>query len=213
MTSVLHILHETAEWFVIDKPAAMHSVAGKSEGSVADVISQLRPDQKNLPDAGLVHRLDYETTRCLVIAKSLDSHSRLCERFRTGQQIQKTYLCIARSGLADQHVQFFFRSRYRSSKKISVFLEGSLEEKGELSLRTLKAASHHSVYEVSLIGPGKRHQIRASFARLNAPLCGDRLYGSTDKFQGVALHSWRVEIDSVRIECPPPEFWNAFFTN
>jgi 23S rRNA-/tRNA-specific pseudouridylate synthase len=64
-------------------------------------------------------------------------------------------------------------------------------------------ALHGDLVELELVGPGRRHQLRASCAHLGHPLVGDALYrGATA--DSVRLHAWKVEIDGVTVEAPAP---------
>lgn len=211
MTSNLEILHETADWLVLNKPTSTHCTSGKTEGSLATTLALLRPELGTLPDSGIVHRLDFETTGCLMVAKTSTAYAQLVQDVRAGRNVQKTYLCISGRRIRDSQVSLYFFSRYRSSKKISVAESGDPQDLGQLETRILKAENHYCVYQVELLGPGKRHQIRASFAHLGAPLLGDRLYGNTDSFPGIALHAWRLQVGSLRIQCPLPASWAPFF--
>jgi len=59
------------------------------------------------------------------------------------------------------------------------------------------------VVEVELIGPGRRHQIRAGFAYLEHPLEGDTLYGAQGPSH-FSLHAWKIMIDGLTVIAPPP---------
>ncbi len=211
MSPTLEILHETSDWMVINKPTGTHCTSGKTEGSLATTLLQLRPELSSLPDSGILHRLDFETTGCLMVAKTIAAYEQLVQDVRSGQSIRKTYLCISRRRIRDTHTSLYFFSRYRSSKKISVSESGSPQDRGELDIKILKAHNDYCVYQVELLGPGKRHQIRSSFAHFEAPLLGDHLYGSNDSFEGIALHAWRLQVGSLRIQCPLPTSWTPFF--
>jgi len=74
------------------------------------------------------------------------------------------------------------------------------------------AARFGDLVEVELIGPGRRHQIRAGFAHLGFPLCGDALYRGDAPLPGLdgpALHAWRITIDGETVESPLPPSWTA----
>jgi len=203
----INVIQEAPEWFVLNKPAHTHCVAGKTANSIAETLSKIRPELAGLEDSGLVHRLDFETSGCLLVAKNAESHHRLAHQLRSGNHVQKFYLCLTDRPVSQTFLKLFFTSRYRASKKISVSTTGEPAHCGEIKIKELNSAKGFYLYEVELLGPGKRHQIRASFAHMKAPLLGDKLYGSKASFNGIALHSWRLRLDSVGVTCPPPASW------
>jgi 23S rRNA-/tRNA-specific pseudouridylate synthase len=62
--------------------------------------------------------------------------------------------------------------------------------------------------ELDLLGPGRRHELRAGCAYLGHPLVGDVLYGGTAAAR-IQLHAWRVELDGELVEAPPPPWAEA----
>jgi 23S rRNA-/tRNA-specific pseudouridylate synthase len=232
------LLHETASWLILDKPAGWHSVAGRGgasplshreragvrassdeeapsqSGQSPDIESWLRERfgwATCLPEAGLVHRLDFDTTGCLLVAKSEPEQLRLRDLFQTGTSVGKVYLALARSGLARTgEFRLFFTSRYKRSKKVTVREEGESRHEGCCTWRVLRPAPGiapgHDLVEIHLRGAGRRHQIRAGLARLGHPLLGDELYGGTRSAMGLALHAWKLVIDGVEVESPSARF-------
>src|SRR5690606_1550919 len=89
------IIHESRDWLVLNKPAGWHSVSpgkrraaqikqrgGQIEPNVQDWLRERFEWARELTDAGLVHRLDFETSGCLVAATTASAHARLSAAFR-----------------------------------------------------------------------------------------------------------------------------------
>lgn len=205
------ILHESDAWLVLCKPAGWHSVRGAtapdpSGGGVVETwLASTRPDCAALPESGLVHRLDRDTSGCLVAATTRHSHLLLGRRFRDGVGVRKWYLARVRPGLPDEGAAtLFFRSRHKGSSKVTVSERGDAKVAGRFRWRVqARDEVRGDLVELELIGPGRRHELRAGCAHLGHPLVGDALYGGAPA-DGLALHAWRVEIDATPVEAPVP---------
>ena len=203
------VLHETQEWLVVNKPAGWHSVSreGDEGESVQSWRARREPSSQSIPECGLCHRLDQGTSGCLLIAKTLEAH----ERLRTAMggadgAIAKTYLALVKGGLDKEgNFRLHFEGRYKRSAKVSVSRAGSWETGGRCKWKVLRhiVARGVDVVEVELIGPGRRHQIRAGFAYLEHPLEGDTLYGAQGPSH-FSLHAWKIIIDGMTVIAPPP---------
>lgn len=205
------ILHEGGDWLVVDKPAGWHSVRGATRadadgsGVVETWLAHGRPELADLPESGLVHRLDRDTSGCLVVARTRASYETLRRRFRAGSGVRKIYLARVRPGMTREGATtLYFTSRYKGSARVTVATSGDARHEGRFRWRVV---AHDSVrgdlVELELIGPGRRHELRAGCADLGHPLVGDRLYGGAPAPR-VELHAWRVEIDGVVVEAPAP---------
>ncbi len=203
------VLHETDEWLVVNKPAGWHCVSrdGDASESVQAWRARRDPSANELPESGLCHRLDQGTSGCLLIAKTLAAH----ERLRTAMggadgSIHKTYLAVMKGGIdAEGSFRLHFEGRYKRSSKVTVSRAGSWETGGRCRWKVLRriAARGVDVVEVELVGPGRRHQIRAGFAHLGHPLEGDTLYGAPGPARS-SLHAWKLVVDGVTVVAPPP---------
>lgn len=206
MNSVPRILWQNSDLAVLNKPTRMHSLRGKSKPNLQDWVETQFPSNQNLPDSGLLQRLDFETSGCILLSKNKIAYENWKQKLREHQQIQKIYLALSSVSIETQNFEFYFHSRYRSSKKVQVKNQGKLNEKGCGRIQSLGKVGTYSLYQVELIGAGKRHQIRASMARLGAPLVGDSLYGGPHaEFFG--LHSWKLKCDLFSVICPLPTPW------
>jgi 23S rRNA pseudouridine1911/1915/1917 synthase len=199
-------------WMVIDKPAGLHTVAqaGSQGPSVESWLRANHPECSELAEAGLCHRLDQWTSGCLVVATRPDQHERLRTVFGdAGSGVRKVYLALARKGLSAQgRFRLHFESRYKRSAKVTVSESGDAWSAGRCMWRVLgPGPAGHDRVEVELIGPGRRHQIRAGLAHLGHPLAGDSLYGGAALagLHGPALHAWRIRLEEDLVEAPPPQ--------
>ncbi len=221
------ILHDAAQWCVIAKPAGLHTVAqqGGSEASLEAWLRAELPLCAELPECGLVHRLDFETSGCVLVAKNAAAHAHLREAFSgRGGNVEKIYLArvessgkVSKDRLANEgSFTLSFTNRHKGSAKVSVSERGGAENIGRCRWRARAGSTVHSppstLIEVELLGPGRRHQIRAGLAFLGLPLVGDTLYGAqpfgaTDGANGgICLHAWRVEVDGITVESPAPNW-------
>jgi 23S rRNA pseudouridine1911/1915/1917 synthase len=205
------ILHETATWLVVDKPAGWHSVCGATTadaeggGVVESWLARARPELARIAQAGLLHRLDRDTSGCLVVARSPAARDALLPRLREGVGVRKTYLARVRPGIdRDGRVTLFFTSRYRGSARVTVAANGKPRHAGSFRWRVVARDDQRGdLVELDLLGPGRRHELRAGCAHLGHPLVGDALYGAAPA-DTVQLHAWRVELDGEFVEAPPP---------
>ena len=221
------LIYENENWMVYNKPSQWHSVRPGhqstsdqvGEPSVEKFLEEKYSWARTIPECGIVHRLDYLTSGCLLIARSEPEQLRLRSMFKdTNQSVVKSYYAVVKHQLAPQTGEFtlYFSSRYRRSKKITVRNEGIENQRGccKWHIQNYIPQSGSSIQPcdvlvVDILGPGKRHQIRAGLAHLGFPIHGDQLYGGRYPWQGgFGLHACRLCIDNQKIECPPPESWN-----
>lgn len=215
------LLHSAADFSIYHKPVGWHSVRqGRSEGGPCfqDWLEAQQPNAASLTEAGIVHRLDVSTSGCLAVAQTPQAHIRLRARMGSsvgaasaaGPGVTKLYLALARPGLPELgEFLLYFSSRYKGSKKVTVRDKGGIEELGRCRWRVLRRGDEGDAVALWLLGPGRRHQLRAGLAFFGHPLCGDGLYGAPPdpRFeQGAALHAWMLELEGVRVVAPAP-FW------
>jgi tRNA pseudouridine32 synthase/23S rRNA pseudouridine746 synthase/23S rRNA pseudouridine1911/1915/1917 synthase len=214
-----HILHRDGLMLVIDKPAGLpvHAKPGtkKSEGgeSLEDYFDALRFGLPRPP--ALAHRLDRDTTGCLVLGRHPKALRKLHKLFFEGA-VDKTYWAICRgvpeklSGTIDAPLK---KGTQKAGWKMSLAREDEEDAQSAVTTyRTLKTKDGVSFIEAKP-KTGRTHQIRVHLASIGAPIIGDPLYGelsADDRAQPIMLHARRVIIpisknkDPIVVEAPPP---------
>lgn len=203
-----YVLHETVDWLVVHKPEGLHTVARKGDDDGPSLEAWLectRPELKSLEETGLVHRLDVGTSGCVLVARSEQEQVRLRIGMRD-DSIRKSYHALIEGGLKETgRFKLYFTSRYKRSKKVTVRSTGEPRHLGRCAWHIRARHRGISLVEVELRGAGRRHQIRAGFAHLEAPLLGDALYGGAAWVEErPALHAWRLHVDGITVESPSP---------
>lgn len=210
----LRILHEDGDLLVVDKPAGMvvHLGAGHETGTLVNALlhhsgSLSSGSEEHRP--GIVHRLDKETSGCIVVAKNDRTHAALAAAFAE-RRVRKTYLAVVRGtprhrkGTVDQPVGRHPVQRQRMTvRKPPAGREAVtdyevLAQRGEWSLVACMPRT------------GRTHQIRVHMTHLGHPIAGDPIYGKRESFDRHLLHAWRLEFlhpssgELLRCEAPVP---------
>jgi len=198
----LTILHEDSDLIVIDKPAGLvvHPGAGNATGTLVQALLHHCDDLSGIGGVerpGIVHRLDKETSGCLVIAKNDLAHQSLAAQF-AGRTVEKTYLAIVegsprrRSGEVNEPIGRHAVNRQK--------MKVTTAEKGREALtlyRVLSSADGLSLVECRP-RTGRTHQIRVHLKHLGHPIAGDPVYGKRGKYERHLLHAWRLAFDHPR---------------
>lgn len=213
------VLYRDGLMLVIDKPAGLpvHAKPGTQKGvgdpSLEDYFEQLRFGLPRNP--ALAHRLDRDTTGCLVLGRHPKALRKLHKLFLDGR-IDKTYWAICKgvpekpSGTIAAAMK---KGKERAGWRMSLALPDEADALAAVTTyRTLKVSGGLSFIEAKP-KTGRTHQIRVHLASIGAPILGDPLYGdlTTPERQGpIMLHARRVIIpisknkDPVTVEAPPP---------
>jgi 23S rRNA pseudouridine1911/1915/1917 synthase len=171
----LAIRHEDADLLVIDKPAGLvaHPAAGNRDGTLVNALLHHAPELAALPRAGLVHRLDKDTTGLLVVARSLRAHAALVEQLQA-RRIEREYLAVVdgvpvAGGTVDAPV-----GRHPVDRRRMAVTPGG--KPAVTHYRVLRRFRAHALLRVKL-ETGRTHQIRVHMAHIRLPLLGDPVYG------------------------------------
>lgn len=192
----LAILFEDEHLIVLDKPAGLvvHPGAGNPDGTVVNALLHHCPSLPGIGGVerpGIVHRLDKDTTGCLVVAKSDQAHHSLSEQF-AGRSIAKTYLAIAEGPLRFLHQRVENQiGRHRMHRqKMDVLTDG----RGKLAITEFfveKKLAEGTLVRC-VLHTGRTHQIRVHLKHLGHPLAGDRVYGRAGNWPRQMLHAWQL---------------------
>ncbi len=172
-----HVLYEDKRLLVINKPTgiAVHGGSGISHG-IIELLRHARPD---LRDLSLVHRLDRETSGCLVLAKRRSALRALHEKFREGV-VEKNYLALAVGDwqLGEQLIDAPLLVRHRQGGERHVIVD----EEGKSAQTRIRLSRRYGRYSLLQCSPltGRTHQIRVHAQFAGFPLAGDVRFGVLD---------------------------------
>lgn len=210
----IEVLYEDNELICLNKPAGLvvHPAVGNWTGTLVNALLHhaeklsagghpLRP--------GVVHRLDKDTSGCILVAKNDTAHAALAKQFAE-RSARKTYLAIVRgkprvsagviTGAIARHP--VHRQRMAISNRPGARAAQTawklLATDGKLSLLECRPKT------------GRKHQIRVHLKHLGHPIAGDRVYGGGADFPRQLLHAWKLEIthprtgEELAFSAPPP---------
>ena len=227
----LDIVHEDRSLLVINKPAGMvvHPGAGNREHTLQNALLSHDPKLARVPRAGLVHRLDKDTTGLLVVARTLAVHAKLVAALQA-HEIGREYLALCAGlptggGTIDKSI-----GRHRTQRtRMAVRADG----RDAVTHYTIEERFRgHTLLRVRL-ETGRTHQIRVHFAHAGYPVFGDQEYGGRARqlsgasaalsallqgFRRQALHACRLTLrhpvsgKEYRFEAPLPKDLRALLT-
>ena len=169
-----HVIYEDKRLLVVDKPTgiAVHGGSGISHG----VIELLRHSRPDLKDLSLVHRLDRETSGCLVLAKRRSALRALHEKFREGV-VEKNYLALVAGDwqLGDRSIDrpLLVTNRQGGERHVVVSGDG---KPARTRVRLSRTFGRYSLVQCLPL-TGRTHQIRVHLASEGFPIVGDERYG------------------------------------
>jgi 23S rRNA pseudouridine1911/1915/1917 synthase len=170
----LKIVHEDASLIVIDKPAGLvvHPGAGQPDRTLLNALLAHAPALAGVPRAGIVHRLDKDTSGLLVVAKGVAAQASLVKQLAE-RTMKRVYLALVQgdppaSGIIDAPVGRDARQRTR----MAVTHRG---KPARTSYKVLERFGRAALVECRL-ETGRTHQIRVHFQHIRHPLLGDTVY-------------------------------------
>jgi 23S rRNA pseudouridine1911/1915/1917 synthase len=169
------ILYQDEDLLIIDKPAGLvvHPAAGHQDGTLVNGLLARDPRLEQLPRAGIVHRLDKDTTGVMVVARSPGAHRWLVEELQA-RRVKREYVAIVRGVVtAGRSIETGIARHPRQRKKMSVQANG---KPALTHFQVTRKFAHYSLLRLQL-ETGRTHQIRVHMAHINYPLLGDPVYG------------------------------------
>lgn len=207
----LDIIYEDDDILVINKPVGLvvHPAPGHSSGTLCNGLLHKVPNAANLPRAGVVHRLDKDTSGIMVVAKTLSAHSSLVESLQA-REIKREYIALVQGettagGTIDEPI-----GRHKVDRKRMAVL-------GDLDSGAKHAVTHYRIrqrfHSYTLLDvkleTGRTHQIRVHMAHIHSPIVGDPVYGgrartpkncseelrhAIQRFKRQALHAFQLTL-------------------
>lgn len=171
----LEIIHEDDSILVLNKPAnlVVHPAAGNWSGTLVNGLLHYLPSLEMLPRAGIVHRLDKDTTGLMVVAKTLEAHHALVDLLQE-RDVSREYLALVqRPVIAGGTIEANI-GRHPIDRLRMAVTEGGKE--AITHYRVEERFRHHTLLRVSL-ETGRTHQIRVHLTANQMPIVGDQLYG------------------------------------
>ncbi len=188
------IVHEDEALLIVDKPAGVvvHPARGHEQGTLAQALSDRAVGGEDPYRAGIVHRLDRDTSGLLVVAKSDAVHRELKDLLQR-RELRREYLTLvdgippARSGTIDAPIGRDRRDRLLHS------VDTDTPREARTHFELLEPLRHETLLRVSL-ETGRTHQIRVHMHAIGHPVLGDRAYGGPVRFglQRQFLHAQRL---------------------
>ena len=171
----LDIVHEDDQILVINKPAGLvvHPAAGHADGTLLNALLHHVPDIVNVPRAGIVHRLDKDTTGLMVVAKTLQAQTHLVAQLQK-RSVSRIYECVVVGVVtAGGKINAPIGRHGTQRQRMGVMDNG---KPAVSHYRVLDRYRSHTHVRVKL-ETGRTHQIRVHMAHVGFPLVGDPVYG------------------------------------
>jgi len=196
----LVVVFEDADLLVIDKPAGLvvHPAAGHWSGTLLNGLLAHHAGAAQLPRAGIVHRLDKDTSGLMLVGKSRQAVEALV-RAIAAREVQREYLALAHGAWRGPAVQAVDQTIGRDSHnrlRMAVLRPDATSGKTARTTVTLLASQPEASLLRCKLHTGRTHQIRVHMAWLGHPLVGDSLYGGRPIWglARQALHAQRLRM-------------------
>jgi 23S rRNA pseudouridine1911/1915/1917 synthase len=209
----LDIVYEDDSLLVINKPPGLvvHPGSGNWQGTLLNALLHHAPELKNIPRAGIVHRLDKETSGLLVVAKTLIAQTDLVRQLQA-RTVKREYLALVQGKITGEGTVDAPIGRHPVQRtKMAVAQKG---KPAVTHYKVLEAFEHCTLVRCRL-ETGRTHQIRVHMQSIGHPLVGDPVYGSKAKtsfgFKRQALHAAKLGLihpvsgNTMEWEAPLPE--------
>lgn len=185
----LDIVYEDDSVLVINKPAGLvvHPAAGNPDGTLLNALLHHYPQQAELPRAGIVHRLDKDTTGLMVVARTLQAHNSLINQLKDKTVTREYDAVVVGAMTAGGSVDAPLGRHPKDRKRQAVTDQG---KPAVTHYRVAERFPSHTHVRCQL-ETGRTHQIRVHMAYVKHPLVGDPVYGGRFKMPAGATEALR----------------------
>ncbi len=171
----LDIKYEDESLLIVNKPAGLvvHPAVGNWDGTLVNALLNHAPQLETLPRAGIVHRIDKDTSGLLMVAKTLQAHNSLVEQLQE-RSIHREYLALVKGWMTAGGTVNAPIGRHPVDRKRNAVRRDGKEAITHYRLE--QRFKRHTLIRCKL-ETGRTHQIRVHMAHINYPLVGDPVYG------------------------------------
>lgn len=171
----IDLIHTDEQFYIVNKPVplVMHPAPGNRHGTLMNGLLNLEPGLRTVPRAGIVHRLDKETSGLCVVARTLKAHAQLVAQLQE-RSVSREYLAIVIGDVPDEGTIDEPIGRHpKDRKRMAVVASG---KPARTHFHVLERFVNSALVAVKL-ETGRTHQIRVHMTHLGYPLLGDPVYG------------------------------------
>ncbi len=207
----LDIIFEDEAILVINKPVGMvvHPAPGHSGGTLCNALLHHVANAENLPRAGVVHRLDKDTSGIMVVAKTLSAHCYLVEKLQA-REIAREYIALVQGEVTAGGTVDAAIGRHKVDRK-RMAVRGDLDSGAKHAVTHYRIRQRYHAYTLLdvKLETGRTHQIRVHMAHIHFPIVGDPVYGgrvriprqcsdsvreAIQQFKRQALHAYQLTL-------------------
>lgn len=227
----LNIVHEDDSFIIINKTAncVVHPAAGHHDNTLVNALLHHESSLNKLPRAGIIHRLDKDTTGLLVVPKTLEAHHSLTQQLQT-KSMQREYIAIVYGNVISGGTIEKPMGRHPKQRVKMAVLENGKEAVTHYKIKT----RFNGFTELAVqLETGRTHQIRVHLSAIQFPIVGDQNYcpkpkwpkGTSEEikqkisqFKRQALHACKLTLvhpetdEEMSFECPPPSDYQKLIT-
>jgi 23S rRNA pseudouridine1911/1915/1917 synthase len=193
----LDILYQDEDVLVVNKPAGLvvHPGAGNPRGTLVNALLNFDARLAELARAGIVHRLDKDTSGLMVVARTLRAHTSLVEQL-SGREVHRQYLAVVQGTMVAGSTVNAPIGRHPTDRvRMAVVKEGGRDAVTHYRVREKFRA--HTLVECRL-ETGRTHQIRVHMAHVRHPIVGDPLYGGSYRQPKAATEALAARLQGFR---------------
>ncbi|OOZ39757.1 RNA pseudouridine synthase [Solemya pervernicosa gill symbiont] len=172
------IIHVDTDIIVIEKPTMLLSVPGRGEDKQDCVVSRLAIDY---PEALIVHRLDWETSGLMVLARNREAHRELSRQFQD-REVEKQYISIVYGSPPEDHGSIDLPLRCDWPNRPRQMVDHKQGKAALTHWRVLSRDNDRSRIELTPV-TGRSHQLRVHLLSIDNPILGDQLYAHEEALQ------------------------------